>query len=97
MKYFLPSITLRLLANALVFPHFDYCSPGIFAQTVFSDYSNSLQILQNKFARILLSADIRTTICDMINELSWDKLDVRWTNHNEDVVGILSGVHLPTS
>ena len=38
----------------------------------------ALQILQNKLARVLLSADIRTPISDMMNTLCWDKLHERW-------------------
>ena len=67
-----------MLANALVFPHFDYCS------SVWSnfklEYSNCLQVLQNKLARVLLSADIRTPINDMMSTLNWVKLDKRWQN-----------------
>ena len=55
VKYYLPPRTLNMLANALVMPHFDYCS------TVWSNcsahLSNSLQILHNRLARILLTAD----------------------------------------
>ena len=39
---------------------------------------NSLQILQNKLARVLLSADIYTPILDMMDTLHWDKLCERW-------------------
>ena len=57
VKFYLPCTTLNMLANALVFPYFDYCSP------VWSNcnlnFSNILQILQNKLAHVLLSADIR--------------------------------------
>jgi len=76
VKFYLPPKTLNLLANALVFPHFDYCSP-IWSNCI-SDFCNSLQILQNKLARVLLSADIRTPIFDMMNTLHWDKLNERW-------------------
>ena len=43
-----------------------------------SEFSNSLQILQNKLARVLLSADIRTFIDDIITAMNWNKLDRRW-------------------
>ena len=76
VKFYLPPATLNLLANALVFPHFDYCSP-VWTNCI-SEFSNSLQILQNKLARVLLSADIRTPISDMMNTLCWDKLHERW-------------------
>ena len=60
-------------------PHFDYCS------SVWSNcnvqYLNSLQILQNRLARVLVSADIRTRIIDLMNTLNWSKLDQRWKLH----------------
>ena len=76
VKFYLPPATLKLLANALVFPHFDYCSP-VWSNCI-SEFCNSLQILQNKLARVLLSADIRTPISDMMNTLCWNKLNDRW-------------------
>ena len=76
VKFYLPSNTLNMLANALVFPHFDYCSPVWSNCKV--EYSSSLQILQNKFARVLLSADIKTSTDDLMTTLNWDKLDKRW-------------------
>ena len=79
IKFFLPISTLNKLANALVMPHFDYCS------SVWSNcnvqYVNSLQILQNRLARVLVSADIRTQIIDLMNTLNWSKLDQRWKLH----------------
>ena len=76
VKYYLPSKTANMLAQALVFPHFDYCS------SVWSNISlyhiNELQILQNRLARSLLSADIRTPVNKMMKDLDWDKLTCRW-------------------
>ena len=76
---FLPHHIVMLLANALVMPHFDYGS------TVWSNFScelhKKLQTLHNQLARTILSADIRTPIIDMMNELKWIKLNERWENH----------------
>ena len=76
VKHFLPHQTLVMLANALVIPHFDYASP------VWSNCSDSyqarLQVLHNRLARTILSADIRTPINDMMNLLHWTKLSNRW-------------------
>ena len=55
---------------------FDYCSPVWSNCKV--EYSSSLQILQNKLARVLLSADIRISTDDLMTTLNWDKLDKRW-------------------
>ena len=68
--------TTVMLSNALVIPHFDYGS------SVWSNFStefhNKLQVLHNNLARIILKADARTPINDMMNSLQWDKLDQRW-------------------
>ena len=76
MKYFLPHQTIVMLSNALVIPHFDYGS------TVWSNFSaefqNKVQVLHNSLARIILSADIRTPINEMMETLQWVKLDKRW-------------------
>lgn len=76
IKFFLPNSTLRMLANALIMPHFDYCS------SVWSNCnarsSDSLQILHNRLARVLLSADIRTSVNKMMGDLDWVKLSQRW-------------------
>ena len=66
-----------MLANALVFQHFDYCSPVWSNCKV--EYFSSLQILQNKLARVLLSADIKTSTDDLMTTLNSDKLEKkRW-------------------
>ena len=79
VKYYLPNHILKMLAESLVMPHFDYCSH------VWSNCSNTLssrlQILLNNLARIILSADIRTHIDSMMTTLKWLKLDCRWNNH----------------
>ena len=71
-----------MLANALVMSHFDYCS------SVWTNCNNtllnSLQIYHNRLACILLSADVRTCIndiIDMMNSLNWVKLNKRWEKH----------------
>ena len=68
VKFYLPSNTLNMLSNALVFPHFGYCSP-VWSNCK-AEFSNSLQILQNKLARVLLSADIRTSVDDLMMALN---------------------------
>ena len=60
-------------------PQLDYCS------SVWSNfnvhYANSLQTLQERLSRVLVSADIRTRIIDLMNTLNWSKLDQRWKLH----------------
>jgi hypothetical protein len=76
VKHFLPHDTLIMLSNALVIPHFDYASP------IWSNCSHTLQtklqILHNRLARTILSADIRTPVNEMMNSLQWKKLNERW-------------------
>ena len=79
VKHYLPNKIINMLAQALVFPHFDYCS------SVWSNFSmhhsNELQILQNRLARVLLSADIRTSVDKMLKDLDWVRLTHRWDHH----------------
>ena len=67
-----------MVAEAMVMPYFDYCSQ------VWSncncELSNKMQMLQNRLARILLSADIRAHVDDMMDSLNWIKLRDKWTN-----------------
>ena len=72
VKYYLPGNTVNMLVKALVFPHFDYCSPVWSNST--RNHQRSLQILHNKLARVLLNADIRTPIDKMMKELDWELL-----------------------
>ena len=69
IKFYRPNDVISTLANALVMPHFDYCSP------VWTNCNNtllnSLQIYHYRLAHILLSADVRTHIDDMMNSLNW--------------------------
>ena len=44
------------------------------------DSSNS-QVLHNRLDRILLKADIRTHIHELMQSMKWSKLDKRWENH----------------
>ena len=76
MKYFLPRQTIVMLSNALVFPHFDY--GGSVWSNFSTEFHNKLQVLHNNLARIILSADIRTQINEMMDALEWVKLDKRW-------------------
>ena len=76
VQCYFPSNTANLLVKAMVFPHFDYCSLG-WSNFTTGHHHHHLQILQNKLARVLLHADIRTPIDKMMEELSWLKLDDR--------------------
>ena len=65
-----------MLSNALVIPRFDYgCTVW---SSCSSELQNKVQILHNNLARIILSADIRTPVNDMMDALQWVKLEKRW-------------------
>ena len=78
IKYCLPVCTLKMLAEAMIIPHFDYCSPVW--SNCNKDLRAKMQIQHNKVARILLSADIRTPVDDLMNSLKWLRLSDRWSN-----------------
>ena len=80
VKYFLQQETLITLANALVIPHFDYAS-SVWFNCSATDQVH-LQVLHNRLARTILSADIiRTPIDDMLSSVNWIRLSNRWSNH----------------
>lgn len=72
IRNFVPLHTLLNIFNGLVKPQFDYCSP------VWGCCSNSLadklQKLQNRAARILLSAPYDARTADLFGRLNWKNL-----------------------
>ena len=79
VKYFLPQEILLTLANALVIPHSDYAS-SVWSSCSATDQAH-LQVLHNRLARTILSANIRTPIDDMQSSINWIRLSNRWSNH----------------
>ena len=77
-KYPLLVCTLKMLAEAIVTPHFGYCIP------VWSNCKKNLrsrmQIQQNRIAELLFIANIRTPVDDMMCSPKWLKLSDRWSN-----------------
>ena len=78
VKIYLPDYVLKMLGEALIMPHFDYCSPVWSNCNI--NLKSKMQKQQNRLARILLSADIRTPVDDMMDTLHWLKLNDRWSN-----------------
>ena len=76
VKYYLPNRIINMLAQAFVFPHFDYCSSVWSSFSI--HHSSELQILQIRLAYVLLSADIRTSVDKMLKDLDWVRLTHRW-------------------
>ena len=75
MKKVLDKDTLKVMYNAFLLPHFDYCA------LVWNNCSNSLQIklqkLQNKAGRIITGDCYKSASDSVRAKLSWDTLEAR--------------------
>ena len=61
--------------NALIMPHFDYCSP---VWDCLSGYlSDKLQKLQNRAARIITKSSFDTSSDHLLSTLDWERLFLR--------------------
>lgn len=61
--------------NALIIPHFDYCSP---VWDCLSGYlSDKLQKLQNRAARIITKLPFDTSLNHLLSTLDWERLSLR--------------------
>ena len=79
LKRTLPLQSLKLLANSLVLPLFDYCSV---AWSQCPNITKEILIKQHKrMAKILLGVDTRTPTDHVLNKLNWTKLEQRWKLH----------------
>ena len=79
MKAFVPQSTLISVYNAIILPHFDYCS---LVWDIGNAYSlEKLQKMQSRAARVITgkSYDVRSK--DILQELSWQPLMERWGNN----------------
>ena len=70
MRSFVPPQTLRLIFNALVRPHFDYCS----------GFWEKLRNLQNRAARILTVSSYDFNVDHLLSKLGWRILCVKCKN-----------------
>ena len=72
IKKYLPNSALNFLYNSLILSYFDYCCTiwGTSADCKIS----KLQRLQNKYARMVLQADIRTSHKLMLSQLGWQSI-----------------------
>jgi hypothetical protein len=75
IKKIVPKTTLIKVYNAIILPHFDYCS---LVWDNCSDYLiDKLQKLQNRAARVITSKTYETRSCDVLKELQWQPLKER--------------------
>ena len=56
--------------NALILPHFDYCSPVW--DCLISHLSDTLQKLQNRAARVITESPYDTSSSLLLNKLKWE-------------------------
>ena len=79
MKAFVPLSTQISVYNAIILPHFDYCSLVWDIENAYS--LEKLQKMQNRAARVITgkSYDVRSK--DILQELSWQPLMGRWGNN----------------
>ena len=75
IRDFVDRETLFSIYNALVRPHFDYCSEVW--DTLGVGLSSRLQKLQNRAARIIMNLRYNTPGIEAINALGWEPLETR--------------------
>ena len=72
---FISKETAIQIYNALIMPHFDYCSP---IWDCLSGYlSDKLQKLQNRAARIVTKSPFDTSSDHLLSTLDWERLFLR--------------------
>ena len=75
VRPFISKETTIQIYNALIMPHFDYCSP---AWDCLSGYlGDKLQILQNRAARIITKSPFDASSNHLLSTLSWERLSLR--------------------
>ena len=72
---FISKETAIQIYNALIMPHFDYCSP---VWDCLSGYlSDKLQKLQNRAARVITKSPFDASSNHLLSTLSWERLSLR--------------------
>ena len=75
VRPFISKETAIKIYNALIMPHFDYCSP---VWDCLSGYlSDKLQKLQNRAARIIAKSPFDTSSDLLLSTLDWERLFLR--------------------
>ena len=75
VRPFISKETAIQIYNALIMPHFDYCSP---VWDCLSGYlSDKLQKLQNRAARVITKSPFDTSSNHLLSTLSWERLSLR--------------------
>jgi len=74
-RAYLSTRTAIQIYDALIRPHFDYCSQVW--DGLYDTYSKRLQRLQNRAARAVTKSNYDIRSKDLLNELNWDTLYLR--------------------
>ena len=75
IRHFISANTALQIYNALILPHFDYCSPVW--DCLSSQSSDKLQKLQNRAARVITKLPFDTSSNLLLDSLKWEKLSLR--------------------
>ena len=75
MKPFISESTALQIYQALILPHFDYCSPVWDELSV--TLSDKLQKVQNRAARVITRSSYDTSASILLNRLNWHNLSTR--------------------
>ena len=72
--HFISANTSLQIYNALILPHFDYCSPVW--DCLSGQSSDKLQTFQNRAARVITKLPFDTS-ANLLDTLKWEKLSLR--------------------
>ena len=75
IRPFISESTALQIYQALILPHFDYCSP--FWDELRVTLSDKLQKLQNRAARVITRSSYDTSASILLSRLNWDNLSTR--------------------
>ena len=75
VRPFIPTDVAAQIYNALILPHFDYCSPVW--DGISGCLSDKLQKLQNRAARVITQSPFDTSSNLLLAMLKWEKLSLR--------------------
>ena len=75
LRPFISKETAIQIYNALILPHFDYCS--LVWECLSGYLSDKLQKLQNRAARVITKSPFHASSSHLLSTLSWERLSLR--------------------
>ena len=79
IKKFLPPSSLKLLANSLIMPLFEYCCNA--CSSCSQNVKDILIKQHKKMARVVAGVDVRTPTQEVLDKLHWVSIEQRWRYH----------------